>query len=214
MEKVIWIQRVFINLLDSYSSRNIGKFLSNCVVSDLTWRNYQRGRGRWKYLWCQKPPQPNWRKAYSRSWACFPSLKSPGPIVPWRHCAISWEDLLMCLLEYDVIIYNITEKPQQMEEAIWAVSGQRDAPLISRDRTFMQFTLPMSHLRSARQIRTMEELILDSLKTQNEIRLVDMPSSYKINWGIWKSLRVYVSKNWFVLGSTKLEVVRSFTNRS
>ena len=139
MEKVIWIQRVFINLLDSYSSRNIGKFLSNCVVSGLTWRNYQRGRGRWKYLWCQKPPQPNWRKACSRSWACFPSLKSPGPILPRRHCAISWEDLLMCLLEYDVIIYNITENPQQMEEAIWAVSGQWDAPLISRDRTFLLY---------------------------------------------------------------------------
>uniref|UniRef100_A0A2K5CQR2 Adenylate kinase 7 n=1 Tax=Aotus nancymaae TaxID=37293 RepID=A0A2K5CQR2_AOTNA len=31
-EKVLRLRRVFINLLDSYSSGNIGKFLSNCVV--------------------------------------------------------------------------------------------------------------------------------------------------------------------------------------
>lgn len=46
------------------------------------------------------------------------------------------EDLLMRLLECDVIIYNISENPQQVEEAIWAVSGQQDAPFYLRGHHF------------------------------------------------------------------------------
>ncbi|EPY81594.1 adenylate kinase 7 [Camelus ferus] len=124
-EKVIRIQRVFINLLDSYSSGNIGKFLSNCVVGasleEITEEEEEEEENK------SAMPEASSTKLKEGTFQIVGTLSTPETPQPdfavETYRAISREDLLMHLLECDVIIYNITENLQQVEEAIWAVSA-------------------------------------------------------------------------------------------
>ncbi|XP_024615134.1 adenylate kinase 7 isoform X3 [Neophocaena asiaeorientalis asiaeorientalis] len=124
-EKVIRIQRVFINLLDSYSSRNIGKFLSNSVVGasleEITEEEENHDEDKSAVPGASSA---NLKEGTFQIVGTLSTLETPCPnFAVETYYAISREDLLMHLLECDVIIYNITENPQQVEEAIWAVSA-------------------------------------------------------------------------------------------
>ncbi|XP_065728123.1 adenylate kinase 7 isoform X4 [Phocoena phocoena] len=124
-EKVIRIQRVFINLLDSYSSRNIGKFLSNSVVGasleEITEEEENHDEDKSAVPGASSA---NLKEGTFQIVGTLSTLETPCPnFAVETYYAISQEDLLMHLLECDVIIYNITENPQQVEEAIWAVSA-------------------------------------------------------------------------------------------
>ncbi|XP_017383660.1 adenylate kinase 7 isoform X3 [Cebus imitator] len=124
-EKVLRIQRVFINLLDSYSSGNIGKFLSNCVVGasleEITEEEEEEDENKsaMREASTTKVKEGTFQVVGTLSKADSPQPNFAVEI----YSAISREDLLLRLLECDVIIYNITESPQQVEEAIWAVSA-------------------------------------------------------------------------------------------
>ncbi|XP_012326692.2 adenylate kinase 7 [Aotus nancymaae] len=124
-EKVLRLRRVFINLLDSYSSGNIGKFLSNCVVGasleEITEEEEEEDENK------SAMREASTTKVKEGTFQVVGTLSKPESPQPdfavETYSAISREDLLLRLLECDVIIYNITESPQQVEEAIWAVSA-------------------------------------------------------------------------------------------
>ncbi|KAF6128636.1 adenylate kinase 7 [Phyllostomus discolor] len=124
-EKVIRIQRVFINLLDSYSSRNIGKFLSNCVagasLEEITEEEEEEEESGLSL------PEASSFKLKEGTFQIVGTISTPGAPRPSfaleTYSDISREELLMHLLESDVIIYNITENAEQAEEAVWAVSA-------------------------------------------------------------------------------------------
>ncbi|KAM9093573.1 adenylate kinase 7 isoform 3-T3 [Megaptera novaeangliae] len=150
-EKVIRIQRVFINLLDSYSSRNIGKFLSNSVVGasleEITEEEEEHGEDKSAV---PEASSANLKEGTFQIVGTLSTLETPCPsFAVETYYAISREDLLMHLLECDVIIYNITENPQQVEEAIWAVSAlNEEISHFEKRKVFILVSTVMTWARS------------------------------------------------------------------
>ncbi|ELK01190.1 Putative adenylate kinase 7 [Pteropus alecto] len=151
-EKVMRIQRVFINLLDSYSSRNIGKFLSNCVVGasleEITEEEEEEDENKSMMPEASSPRLKEGTFQVVGTLSTPPREPEPDFAVE-TYRAISREDLLMRLLECDIIIYNISENPQQVEEAIWAVSAlNEEVSHIEKRKMFILISTVMTWARS------------------------------------------------------------------
>ncbi|XP_026976647.1 adenylate kinase 7 isoform X2 [Sagmatias obliquidens] len=150
-EKVKRIQRVFINLLDSYSSRNIGKFLSTSVVGasleEVTEEEEKHDEDKSAV---PEASSANLKEGTFQIVGTLSTLETPCPNFAMEtYYAISREDLLTHLLECDVIIYNITENPQQVEEAIWAVSAlNEEISHFEKRKVFILVSTVMTWARS------------------------------------------------------------------
>ncbi|XP_044087175.1 adenylate kinase 7 [Neovison vison] len=150
-EKGSRIQRVFINLLDSYSSGNIGKFLSNCVVGasleEITEEEEEDEENK------SALPEASSVKLKEGTFQIVGTLSKLESVQPdfavETYTTISREDLLMRLLECDVIIYNISENAPQAEEAIWAVSAlNEEVSHFEKRKVFILVSTVMTWARS------------------------------------------------------------------
>ncbi|XP_071972164.1 adenylate kinase 7 [Engystomops pustulosus] len=122
-ERIVRPKRIFINSLDSYTGRNIGKYLSTCVAG-ASLEEAEEGAEEEENQSVHDatggvPKQGHFQVVGTV--AKSPDKKLNFPVE--TYVVSNRDELLNHLLESDVIIYSITEELSQIEEASWAVSA-------------------------------------------------------------------------------------------
>ncbi|XP_073494623.1 adenylate kinase 7 [Phyllobates terribilis] len=123
-ERIVRPKRIFINNLDSYAARNIGQFLSSCVAGASLEEAEEGAEEEEQSVQDVAAAGGDSRAGLLQVVGSLSKPSEKKLHFPLESYVISSRDeLLHHLLESDVIVYNITEDPAQIEEASWAVSA-------------------------------------------------------------------------------------------
>uniref|UniRef100_F6U2V6 Adenylate kinase 7 n=1 Tax=Ciona intestinalis TaxID=7719 RepID=F6U2V6_CIOIN len=113
-------KRIFFNNVDTYTGKNIGQYLGQCVVGASLEDAEEEG----------EDDAGSVRSAASHkegSYRVIGTLKDPNGKPPSNIAEIvnynTREELLEKLLECDIIIYNINDDMAAIDEAVWSVSS-------------------------------------------------------------------------------------------
>ncbi|KAL1254380.1 hypothetical protein QQF64_016609 [Cirrhinus molitorella] len=107
-------KRVFLNNIDSYSSKYIAQFLSSCVVGE-SLNDEQEEEDK------HELSSEDRRFQIVGTVANKEAKKQSFALE--EYWSLSREKLLQCLMQCDVIVYNITEHNDLIDEATWAISA-------------------------------------------------------------------------------------------
>ncbi|OCT65035.1 hypothetical protein XELAEV_18041277mg [Xenopus laevis] len=122
-EKTVRPKRIFINQIDSFTGKNIGKYLSGCIVGATFEQPAEEGEEDDNLSINEDTPT----KQKEGLFQIVGTLLNPNCTklnFPVETYTVSRrEELLGQLLECDIIVYNITEDISQLDEASWAVSA-------------------------------------------------------------------------------------------
>ncbi|XP_078516254.1 adenylate kinase 7 isoform X2 [Lissotriton helveticus] len=144
-------KRVFFNHLDSYTGKNIGKYLSTCAVgasfedADEDEEEEEEARSVQTEVAPFKPKEGMFQIVGTLS---KENSKKPDFCLE-TYSITTREELLDYLLECDVIVYNITEDFHQIDEATWAVSAlHTNIGLFESPKMFILLSTVMTWARS------------------------------------------------------------------
>ncbi|XP_054862172.1 adenylate kinase 7 isoform X3 [Amphiprion ocellaris] len=108
-------KKVFMNSIDSYSSRYISKLLCECVLG---------AAGPEEEV---EEVQEDLSHSSAAAFQLVGTVSHPSEedrtYVLEEYFLLSREELLSKLMDCDVVLYNISQHPEQLEEALWAVSA-------------------------------------------------------------------------------------------
>ncbi|CAG2241509.1 AK [Mytilus edulis] len=139
-------KRMFINQVDAYHGKNLAKFLSRCVVGASL----------------EEPEEEDDARSTSSSIIALPkegcyeivgTVKDAETTKPeFVKEVINFENkdqLYEQLVECDVIVYDITQDPDQIDEAVWAVSEiHSDLDKIEKPKMFILISSVMTWAKS------------------------------------------------------------------
>ncbi|NWY91195.1 KAD7 kinase, partial [Loxia curvirostra] len=137
-------RRIFLNHLDSYCGRSIGKYLSTCVVGATL----------------ESPEEEEAEENDSadpsstgETYEIVGTLSKPEsadlPFAKETYVVSSQEALLTHLLECDIVLYNITEDAKQIEEATWAASAlHKEIETFAKQKLFILISTIMTWANS------------------------------------------------------------------
>ncbi|KAK7903999.1 hypothetical protein WMY93_016606 [Mugilogobius chulae] len=117
------LKRIFINDVDSYSSKYIAKFLSECAVG-------AHGEDEDDE---ESLDTDNKEKAFEIVGTVSEASKEKKPYVLEEYLQLKRDDLLPKLMECDVIVYNITQHQDQVDEAFGLLQEDEERPFTDED---------------------------------------------------------------------------------
>ncbi|NXR93039.1 KAD7 kinase, partial [Hypocryptadius cinnamomeus] len=134
-------RRVFLNHLDSYCGRSIGKYLSTCVVGATLENPEEEEEG--------DENDSVVPTTTGESYEIVGTLSTPEsanpPFAKETYAVSSREALLSHLLECEIVLYNITEDANQIEEATWAASAlHKEIETFAKQKLFILISTIMT----------------------------------------------------------------------
>ncbi|XP_013392761.1 adenylate kinase 7 [Lingula anatina] len=140
-------KRLFINHVDCYEGRNIAKFLSSCVVGASLEEMEEEEED------ARSVDSATLARPKEGCYEIIGTLKNKEAKKPDFVKEIIYyetkEQLYEHLVECDIIVYDITEDPDQIDEATWAVSEiHSDLEKIDKQILFLLISTVMTWARS------------------------------------------------------------------
>ncbi|NWU91694.1 KAD7 kinase, partial [Upupa epops] len=141
-------RRVFLNHLDSYCGRNVGEYLSRCVVGASLQGVEEEGEEVENNSAAEVSCKP--KEGVYQIVGTLSNPKSAKPSFAEETYAVSSKkELLTHLLECEIVLYNITEDADQIVEATWAASAlHKEIEHFITPKLFILISTVMSWARS------------------------------------------------------------------